>query len=66
MIKWIKKITGLAAIEAAAIEAEKKRLAEEALIQSLEHVKQQAERELEKVKEQEELARLSPKTEQPN
>jgi hypothetical protein len=61
IVNWLKKITGVAAIEAAARDAEQKRIAEEEKIKSLEYVKQQAEAEVEKVKEQVELEKMSPK-----
>ena len=55
MVKnWLKKITGVAAIEAAAIEAETKRIKEEAELQRLTVERIKAE-------EEAELARLSPK-----
>jgi len=55
MVKnWLKKITGVAAIEAAAIEAETKRIKEEEELQRLTVERIKAE-------EEAELARLSPK-----
>ena len=55
MVKnWLKKITGIAAIEAAAIEAETKRIKEEEELQRLTVERIKAE-------EEAELARLSPK-----
>lgn len=62
MIKnWLKKVTGVAAIEAAALAAEQRRVAEEELIKSLEVVKNQAIKDVEHAIEQVELEKLSPK-----
>jgi len=61
LVKWLKKITGVADIEAAALAAERKRLAEEEMLRNLEYAKQAAELDLKDVQEKAELAKLSPK-----
>lgn len=69
MIKnWLKKVTGVAAIEAAAMEAEQRRLESERLrlieeetIKALEIVKHQAEEDAASAREQAEIEKLSPK-----
>lgn len=61
LVKWLKKITGVADIEAAALAAEQKRLAEEEILRNLEYAKQAAELDLKNTQEKAELAKLSPK-----
>jgi len=69
MIKnWIKQVTGVAAIEAAAkeaehrrMEAERLRLIEEETIKSLAEVKHQAEEDAARAREQAEIEKLTPK-----
>lgn len=61
LVKWLKKITGVADIEAAALVAEQKRLAEEEILRNLEYAKQAAELDLKNTQEKAELAKLSPK-----
>lgn len=62
MIKrWLKEITGVAAIEAAAQEAEKRRQAEEAELQRIREEKEELLKQREAAEQEAELAKLSPK-----
>lgn len=61
MKQWLKKITGVADIEAAALEAESKRLQEEAKIKELEEIRLAAEKETTDALRAAELAKMSPK-----
>lgn len=62
MIKqWLKNITGVAAIEAAALAAEEKRQKEEEKIKELEELRLAAEKETEETLRSAELAKMSPK-----
>lgn len=61
MKQWLKKITGVADIEAAALEAETKRLNEEAKIKELEEIRLAAEKETTDALRAAELAKMSPK-----
>ncbi len=59
--KWLKQITGVADIEAAALAAEQRKIAEEQAIRDLAIAREAAELDLKKSQEQAELAKLSPK-----
>ena len=61
MKQWIKRITGLAEIEAAAKAAEQKRLDEEEKIKALKEERELSQIAAENAREKEELAKLSPK-----
>jgi hypothetical protein len=61
MKQWLKRITGLDQIQAAALAAESKRVEEQQLIQQLESQKAQSLAEAQAAQEQAELAKMTPK-----
>jgi len=61
MKQWIKKITGLADVEAAVAAIEEKRIKEQAELERIQQERIEAEAETQKAQQEEELAKLSPK-----